>query len=324
MDFQMKLSYGLNCKDANTPLTAMSINDLYELITSPEQYDLISSTKNLRSILKYSQDRYRSMKTSLPFFSCSSFIPQFRKSENFNSASGLVIDLDFKSAVSSELINKFKNDLNIALGYISPSNMGMKLVFGFDIPITDPSTFVNVYKYFSFDFSKRYHLSDSLDQRNCDVSRISFLCHDPNAWIQTDFEPLHWKSYLPELLFPDIEESPIIKETNEIPTSTYKQILSLLGSKSKAKRQTMPLMVEISTILPELTEELGGYGIKIESAESISYGAKIKVSRGSDLGEINLYHGKSGYTAVISPRKGTNNELNEATKIIIESVIVNY
>ena len=320
----MNFSYGLNCKDVKTSLTEISINDLYEQITSPDHYDLITATKNLRSILKYSQDRYRNMKTSLPFFSCSNFIPQFRKSENFNSAGGLVIDLDFKTALNQELIEKFKNDLNIALGYISPSNMGMKLVIGFDIPITDATTFVNVYKYFSFDFAKRYHLGDSLDQRNCDVSRISFLCHDPNAWIQTDYEPIVWKSYLPELSFTEIEESPIIKDPNEIPASTYKQILNLLGSKPKTKRQTMPLMVEISTILPELTEELDGYGIKITSAESISYGAKIKVSRESDIGEINLYRGKSGYTAVISPRKGTNNELNEATKVIIESVIVNY
>jgi hypothetical protein len=44
---------------------------------------------------------------------------------------------------------------------------------------------------------------------------------------------------------------------------------------------------------------------------SIHYGKKFKFALGSRLAEINLHYGKRGYTAVISPRNGTNSDLNQ-------------
>lgn len=45
--------------------------------------------------------------------------------------------------------------------------------------------------------------------------------------------------------------------------------------------------------------------------ESIHYGKKFKFALGHRQAEINLFYGKKGFTAVITPRNGTNAELNK-------------
>lgn len=317
-------SYGINCKDANTPLASIGLNDLYEKLSSASEYDLINFTKNLRSVLRYSNERYRSMKTGLPFFSCSIFQPAFRSVQNFQAAYGLIIDIDDKNTISDELIEKFKGDLRIALGYISPSNMGIKLVFGFDEPILDSYQYTTIYKYFSYQFGVQYHLSDCIDQKNCDVSRISFLCHDPSAWYNDDFIPLAWKEWeIGQEYITDLKENEIVSEDG-LSNTAYKQIMTLLDSKPKLPKRKIPVMREISEILPALIDELDGYGIQIESSESIQYGAKLKVAKGVARGELNLYCGKQGYKVVISPRNGTDHELNEVSRHIVQGVVMRY
>ena len=191
----MLLSFGHNCKDNKTPMTSIGIDELYEKIITPADINLVGFTKNLRSVLKYSKERYRTMKTGLPFFSCSLFSPAIRTIKNFNSANGLVIDIDQKSPISIEQIEQYKADQRILMGYISPSNMGIKLIFSFDNDITDAALYTEYYKRFSHSFASQYHLSGIIDQKNCDVSRISFICHDPEAWYNPDYIPLDVNTY---------------------------------------------------------------------------------------------------------------------------------
>ncbi|MBK7522809.1 MAG: hypothetical protein IPI53_01155 [Saprospiraceae bacterium] len=121
-------SYGKYCKDKITPLELKSVTEIYEMVINPGQKELVELTKNLRSVLRYSKERYRYMKTQLPFFSCSLFEPMKRSIDHFKNAQGLVIDIDFHSSVPDDLIKRFKNDPRILMGYVSPSNMGVKLI----------------------------------------------------------------------------------------------------------------------------------------------------------------------------------------------------
>ena len=273
----MKFSFGLNCKDNKTQLTEIDVETLYEQIISTTQADLISYTKNLRSVLKYSVERYRTMKTGLPFFSCSLFIPSYRSIRNFVSASGLILDIDLKRPIPQSMIDDFKSDPTIVLGYISPSNMGIKLIFCFDQPINESDTYTAVYKHFSYIFSERYHLSDSIDQKNCDVSRICFICNDINAWYNQDYIPIDWQSFGLETSIIKDKVAGAELSKSDIAPSAYNQILKLLDTKPKRIKADIPLMPEIALLIPDITMELSGYAIQIKSTENIQYGIKIKV-----------------------------------------------
>lgn len=317
----IRFSFGHNCKDSSTPLTNLPLIEIFEKVLSPDERDLIDLTKNLRSILRYSKERYRSMKTRLPFFSCSVFEPAHRSIQNFKHAHGLVIDIDYHNVVPEEMIVKFKNDPRIAMGYVSPSNKGIKLIFYFDRPIDNPSLYTYLYKKFSVSFGQQYHLADCIDPKNSDVSRISFLCHDAHAWFQNDAVALDTEPYVKDYV---VSEAPIEEQDNGLTPTAYKQILNLLDTRPKVAKTELPLVKEISEILPEIREALESYGIQLKNTESIQYGAKIRVVKDKDQGELNVYYGRQGYKVVTSPRKGTHYELNEVTKQIVEGVVVGY
>lgn len=318
----INLSYGSKCKDNTKPLTTINLIALFDKIISPNEKELVDMTQNLRSVLKYSQDRYRQMKVNLPYISCSIFNPPMRGIQNFDHACGLVIDIDLKEIVTDKILEPLKLDPRVALGYISPSKMGIKLIFLFDAPITDAGLYKEFYKKFSFHFGNQYHLSNSLDQKNCDVSRISFICHDITAWTNPDPELLKVYDFIDPI--PDIlsfDDEPVQKK---IPDTAYRKILELLDTKPKSPKREVPLMPEISELIDPLTKELQIYDIEILKTESIQYGAKIKIKKDRDNGEINVYHGKQGYKVVTSPRKGTDLNLNEIARYIIQSLLDKY
>ncbi len=317
---EWNFSYGENCKDNTLKLELISLKGLYTRITNPDA-TLIELTSTLRAVLRYSKDRYRSLKTTLPFFSCSVFDPPHRGIHNFKEAAGMVIDIDAGTAIDSELIKKFKNDPRIALGYVSPSNMGVKLIIPFDEVITDASQYTRIYKAFAFQFSHQYHLTDKLDMRNSDVSRISFICHDPNAWLLSDCMPVSWK---------DIESTAMVvvkdevKDQGDIPADAYRQILAKLDTRPKIIKNTVPITEALQHVQHAIAEALEMYGIEIMDMEGIPYGMKMKIQKGKDQGELNVYSGKSGYRVVSTPRRGTHPELNEVSKRIVESVLFAY
>lgn len=317
---EMTLSYGINCRDNKTLLSTIDMSELFELIVSGSDHKLVSVTRNLRSVLRYSRERYRAMKTSLPFFSCSLFEPALRSVSNFSEASGLVIDIDQNTTVDKDMIARFKLDPRILMGYISPSNMGIKLVFCFDRPVTNSEVYTQMYKRFSYSFATQYQLSDTIDRRNSDVSRISFICHDPDAWLNGDPMPIVTDEWVEGAMDEELPDS----ADEGLSSSAYRQILKLLETKPKVTRKTVPMMEEIEDILPVLAEELEVYEIVIRSSEAIQFGVKLRLMRGNDAGEVNLYLGRRGYRVVASPRKGTDAELNDVARHIIEGILLKY
>jgi hypothetical protein len=316
---EYSLSFGTDCKQSDHQLKLIALQELYNfIIDSPP--GIIEFSNTLRSVLRYSKERYSKLKTSLPYFCASVFDPPVRRMQHFRYANGMILDIDQKQHVSEKQISGFKNDLRIALGYISPSKMGIKLLILFDEPINDADIYTAVYKRFSTEFAATYHLMDKLDQRNSDISRISFICHDPGAWMQTEYIPVIWRDYYDfHSHFPVVQDPVDAKQG--ISEHTYKLILDKLGSKAKTVKSKVPLMPEIEGRIEEIRTALAEYEINLDMYEGLQYGAKLTVSMNNDKGELNVYFGKRGYSVVVSARKHTNIQLSQTARQIVEMIL---
>lgn len=319
IDEKILLTFGTNCKKTDQALQTFTLEELYQYIVESPQ-GLIEFCNTLRSVLRYSKDRYRNLKTNLPFFCASHFDPPFRKMQNFVRAVGLTIDVDQNHKIEDEQINKLKQDSRIALGYISPSGTGIKLLVLFDEPLENIDTYSAVYKRFSAEFAAQYHLMDKLDQRNSDVSRISFLCNDEGAWMRSDFTPVIWRDYNDPNIEP-LMSRPTGKNENNISEHTYQLILEKLGSRPRPARNIIPMMPEIERVMDEISQALASYQIKLEEVEAIQYGAKLILSADKDRAEINIYYGEKGYSTVVTAKRNTNVKLGQVAMHIVDSVL---
>ncbi len=322
---QLMVSFGTNCKEAGHQLQTISMQTLYQYIKNGDQ-GLIKQTKTLRTVRRYSPDRYRTMKTTLPFFSCSLFDPPQRKKENFVHAMGCILDIDWKTEPDWDGYTLVRNDPRIALSYISPSRAGAKLVFLFDEVITDANKYSMLYKRFIHRFAYDYRITDVVDFRNSDVSRISFICHDSDAAYNPQALKIFTGEFLEEpSLTPSMSDtnttSPPVRQQQDIPPDVYQSILAKLGTRSKAPRNTVPVRGVFRHVLPLIRETLASYDIDIIEATGIQYGIKLRIKLGNDVGEVNIYHGHRGFSVVSSPKKGTKYELNEVARHIILSVL---
>ena len=62
-------------------------------------------------------------------------------------------------------------------------------------------------------------------------------------------------------------------------------------------------------------------GLQVSEVINIQYGKKLRVSLGLKQAEVNLFYGKRGFSVVISPRRGTNSELNDLVAELLRSFI---
>lgn len=316
---KIMLTFGSNCKKADQALQTILLEELYQYIVESPQ-GLIEFCNTLRSVLRYSKDRYRELKTNLPFFCASHFDPPFRKMQNFVRAVGLIIDIDQNQKIEDVQINKLKQDSRIALGYISPSGKGIKLLFLFDEPVENIDSYSMVYRRFSAEFAAQYHLMDKLCQRNSDVSRISFLCNDEGAWMRSDYIPVIWRDYV-DANIQALTSGPTEKNENKISDRTYQLILEKLGSRPRPTRNVIPMMPEIESVMDEIRKALATYQINVDAAEGIQHGVKLMLSANNDKAEINIYYGKKGYSTVMTAKRNTNVKLGQVAKHIVESTL---
>ncbi|MEP7266153.1 MAG: CRISPR-associated primase-polymerase type B [Saprospiraceae bacterium] len=309
------LSFGLKCTDAITPLQQISLQELYHIIvdtTSP----LVADTIMLRKIYSYSKERYRTTKATLPFISYSLFDPAIRKYDHFIHASGCILDIDLTEPLPPIIKSKLANDDRITLSFTSPNGYGIKLFFTFQSPFTDKLSYAAAYKAFTHEFGMQYGIIDKMDLKNCDVSRISFICHDASCVYNNDALKVDLSEYV--INSPLTDHLPTQKG-QDIKPEVYRDILTKLGGHVKTKRHNKPpyVPIQIQALLNPLSEAFKEYGIIIADQEEIQYGIKINGILGQDHGEIILYYGKKGYQVVSSARKGLHHELSAIMKQIV-------
>lgn len=305
-------SYGKNCKDQKEPLQTISIDDLYQFITNTTS-SLVQETQTLRKIYAYNKESYRNLKTTLPYVSCSIFDLGYRKYEYFKSSCGWILDIDLHTP-DTGLYNSLIKDDRITLMYTSPSGVGLKLIILFDHAYTDKIKYAQAYKEFARSFGLQYGILEYIDMKNCDVSRISFLCHDPICHYNPSATTISPVDYHPvyDTVIPNGK-----KATQELTPIVYKEIMQLLEIKPKISYQPPYVPDEIKDLINPLASFLSDHKINVINHDPVQYGIKIKAACSKDKGEIILYKGKKGFSIVTSARKDLSHELNETLKHLI-------
>lgn len=312
------MSYGANCKDMDLVLNRIHISEIAEMIKVASG-SLVKETQFLRTVLKYSKERYRTMKTRLPFVTFSEFYEGQRRFDNFKLSHGWMVDIDSTEDLDPALKERLLEDERVTLGFTSPSGKGLKLFFIFEKPFEDKTNYSSAYKYFTNQLALKYNITSLIDFRNCDVSRICFLCHDPDCVYRPDALKIDPSEYIPENTRELVKVTP---EKQEIPEDAYRAILAKLGTKPKSieKRPFVPLVLleckEMVIQQLELNE------IIVSEIEEIQYGLKIKCRREMDIGEVLIYYGKKGFSVLNGARKGLSQGLNEVCRQIIYQLLM--
>ncbi len=308
---QLLLTYGEDCRDDKLVLRDLTLENVYEMVKSGS-HGLIERTRVLRTVRNFSKERYRYMKLQLPFFSASHFEAGKRKITAFLRAVGCIMDVDWKDRFVQETYQAVTRDPRVVLAYISPSGCGFKTFFVFEQPIIDPRVYKSVYLANIRKFAHEYDLLQYVDLRTHDVTRISFLCHDPHVVYQPEAVPI------PSVLATtpqDTNPAPASKE--EIPPDIYRSILQKLGTRPKRKHHEVAIPEAIQSVLPVVEKELAEFDMRLIEQSGIQYGVKLKVQYEDQFGSVNLYHGKQGFSVVTSPRRGTDPRLNKYLRQII-------
>ena len=325
----MMLMAGKNITQAADPLVKVTPEYFYNAIRNPKP-ELENAIRQLRLVKNIDEKRYQALKRNLPYVVTGIFYPPLRKTENFAWASHFMADFDHlsvKETTPESLKEKLKTDSRILLMFVSPGNDGLKVLFRLSEKFYDAAKYSLFYKAFIHSFSAQYNLQQITDTRTSDVTRACFFSHDPLAWYNPDAEPVDHAAYVRFDNFMEVKQ--LKTELREAETTTgetlpakpEKQDLEA-GVLAKIKATLNPALAEkrkkqifvpdeaermVETIVNAMAEK----EIATVAVENIHYGKKFKFALGHRQAEINLFYGKKGFTAVITPRNGTNAELNQ-------------
>jgi len=331
------IQIGRNITSQNDPLIKGELNNLFDIITKPDEI-LITSINRLRTIQTIDQQKYRQLKTMLPYFVCGYFNPAYRRTDNFAHISHFVIDIDHVKEKELDIISlkeKIKNDKRVALAFISPSNNGIKVVFNLNEPCFDYGKFSVFYKIFAHAFSKQYELEQVIDKSTSDVTRACFLSIDKQAYYNPLAEAIEIKNYVDfekqleikdalNIINEENFEQTIIKDKNE---QLEPEILQQIKLKLNPNiRVSTPKIIFVPDQLNQIIEQVKSrvleFDINIKSVENINYGKKIVFSVNNLWAEINIFYGKRGFSVVKTPKKGSNEELADIVQKILCELLI--
>jgi hypothetical protein len=323
------LMAGKNITQANDPLVKVTPEYLFHAVKNPKP-TLESAIRTLRQVKSLDEKRYQVLKRELPYTVSSVFHPAVRRTENFAWTNHFMADIDHlsvKETTPTALKQKLMADSRVLLMFASPGNDGLKILFRLSEKFFDHARYSWFYKAFIADFSKQYNLQQVADTRTSDVTRACFISHDPEAFYNENAEPVNSEKHISFDNHLDFKQrkTEIEKEQKSVrsilPSDTEKAIIEPDAlEKIKAtlnprlhEKQKKQIFVpsEAEEIVEKVAAILAEKQIVTTEVISIHYGKKFRFALGARLAEINLFYGKRGYTAVISPRNGTNTDLNQ-------------
>ncbi len=330
------LMYGTNLLSAADKMTAMSVADVYRMISQPDQA-LVTAIERLRAIKELDATRYAQMKRSLPYFVCGNFMPAFRRIDNFASTQCFVLDIDHlsdKGLDAAAIKAKVMDDGDVMMCFVSPGCDGIKLLFKLQEPCYDPGMFSLFYKVFARAFASRYSLEQVVDERTCDVTRACFLSCDADAIFNPDACAVDMAAWLPQddvlQLFDIKHEVETVRPMQDDcepavwdgPDDEALERIKLLLSDKKRRvvKEEHPVFVPkiLNEIIGGLKVSIEETGIVVNDVMDINYGKKLQLSLGRRSAELNLFYGKRGFTVVQSPKRGTSSELNQTAAELVE------
>lgn len=338
------ISYGHNITSNSESLSPVGIIDFYHQIQAPPP-DTAALIRQLRIVKVVDAKQYGQLKRKLPYYTCGIFNPAYRNTTNFAYTDYFILDIDHlseKGLVLDTLRQRISTDSRVLMAFASPSMDGLKVMFHLSQHCSDPASYSIFYRKFAYQFSVQYGVEQAIDMRTCDVTRACFASHDPNAFFNPDATPVNLADYVSDedsMSFAEaLHEAEVISSQSmaqdkspldELLTTTPEpgdevmaNIRAILNPR-RAKADQQPQPVYVPAQLEEITEDLCQYvsntGVEIVQVRSIQYGKKILTRIGNKTAETNVFCGRNGFTVVMSPKRGTNPEVNVMVAELIES-----
>lgn len=333
---------GKNVTAKDDPLQKVKPEYLYHKLINPDT-EISSRIRQLRVVRQLDPKQYSQLKRMLPYVVCGIFNPPFRRTENFAYTEYFMLDIDKISEkdISVEALRvQLQSDNRVLLCFLSPGEDGLKLMFRLKERCYDAGIYSLFYKVFVRKFSMQYHLEQVIDARTCDVARACFISIDQRAYYNPDCETVDINKYLnvdntSELfkIQSELNKEQSKKEVHKEDKENHQggpddeamlKIKSLLNPKLKSLIEKKEAFVpeELGSVMERLLPYLVDSGIEVTEVINIHYGKKIRLKVNFREAEINLFYGKKGYSVVQSPRKGTNDELNELCAELINQFLL--
>ena len=335
------LLFGTNIQSAADELKKVQEEYLYNSLRNPKP-TIAATIQQLRIVYSMDAKAYAQLKRRLPYFVCGQFNPPFRRKENFAYTESFILDFDHLSSkqLSMKTIrDNIMKDEQVMMCFTSPSEDGLKVMFRLKERCYDAGLYSIFYKAFAATFAMRHNLTQVTDSKTSDVARACFISIDPNAYFNPNSIPVDIKAYLdesnPDLLFKikheQDEHDKVIKKSDDdqvsLPKDPDKDILTRIRQQLNPKAQLPieqhPAYVpeRLNEIIAELKLFIEETGLQVTEIINIQYAKKIRARLGQKEAEVNLFYGKRGFSVVISPRLGTNEELNELLADLIKAFL---
>ncbi|WP_456105368.1 CRISPR-associated primase-polymerase type B [Prevotella sp.] len=335
------LLFGTNIQSAADELKKVQEEYLYNSLRNPKP-TIAATIQQLRIVYSMDAKAYVQLKRRLPYFVCGQFNPPFRRKENFAYTESFILDFDHLSSkqLSMKTIrDNIVKDEQVMMCFTSPSEDGLKVMFRLKERCYDAGLYSIFYKAFAATFAMRHNLTQVTDSKTSDVARACFISIDPNAYFNPNSIPVDIKAYLdesnPDLLFKikheQDEHDKVIKKSDDeqvsLPKDPDKDILTRIRQQLNPKAQLPieqhPAYVpeRLNEIIAELKLFIEETGLQVTEIINIQYAKKIRARLGQKEAEVNLFYGKRGFSVVISPRLGTNEELNELLADLIKTFL---
>jgi virE N-domain protein len=335
------LLFGTNIQSAADELKKVQEEYLYNSLRNPKP-TIAATIQQLRIVYSMDAKAYAQLKRRLPYFVCGQFNPPFRRKENFAYTESFILDFDHLSSkqLSMKTIrDNIVKDEQVMMCFTSPSEDGLKVMFRLKERCYDAGLYSIFYKAFAATFAMRHNLTQVTDSKTSDVARACFISIDPNAYFNPNSIPVDIKAYLdesnPDSLFnikhEQDEHDKVIKKSDDeqvpLPKDPDEDILTRIRQQLNPKAQLPveqhPAYVpeRLNEIIAELKLFIEETGLQVTEIINIQYAKKIRARLGQKEAEVNLFYGKRGFSVVISPRLGTNEELNELLADLIKAFL---
>lgn len=341
------IMYGTSIRSSADKLRKTDTEQVFRSLRDPKP-EMAARIRQLRIVYGIDAKQYAELKRQLPYFVCGIFSPPYRRKEHFAYTETFLVDIDHIAAKGlslTEIRQRIQGDPRVLLCFTSPSEDGLKVMFRLGERCYDSGVYTLFYKAFVRAFSQTYGLEQVVDDKTCDVSRACFISVDPEAYFNAECEPVDLSSFvdlsdpysMSQLRFSlDKEVSTPAEDENagsESPAPTIsdpdKEVLDRIRDRLSTRKKKDPapekLPVEVPVILNEIIgdvkSDLEEAGLVVSEVSNIQYGKKIKVRLGLKQAEVNLFYGKRGFSVVVSPKRGTDSELNDLTADLVRTYI---
>jgi hypothetical protein len=306
-------------------LKGVTPNALYAFIKD-DDFNLQGFVQRARELCRVDKGAYSLLKKKLPYFCIASFKDNQRRIENLIEAKYLILDFDQLSLKQiDDAKDRIVRDSHTYLCYESPSGAGLKVVLKLGQTITSAKEYSNYYKTVGLAFAHNHGLSSFLDITANDATRASFICPDFSAYFNPNCEPVNTASQ-GVLVTPksNTEESKEETPLNTLDDGAYEKILNRLKKKSTKSKINKPLNDTMQRLLQFLEPLVAVDQMNISEANPIQFGMQLRICHNqTNFGEVNIYHGKKGFSVVRSMKGDTVPLLNEVLEKFVWLAINN-